>query len=178
MVTAKAARGELGAETVQLALAMPLVFIVAMSFAQLCVMAFSVLTLSGEVEQAVWQVDVEQLSRSSGSDEANQLVRDAIIAGSSGLAHDSLVVSNASFTHQDAYSHHGATAILNNSVVDDEEHNRYQLGELYRETAAGFVEFDVSYELPTLVNLPGLAHVQVSKHVARERALMTRTEIR
>ncbi|MGN0073317.1 MAG: TadE family protein [Coriobacteriales bacterium] len=170
---------ELGAETVQLAIAMPLFIIVTMAFVQLCVMAFSVLTLSGEVEQAAWGVDVEELARCSGSEEANKLVRDEIIASAGKLDHSSLVVSNASFSQQDSYSHYATTPIINNNVVvDEEEHSRYQLGEFYRETSAGLVEFDVSFELPTLINLPGLAHMKVSKHIARERAVLTRTEIR
>lgn len=166
---------ELGAETVQLAIALPLFFIVAMAFVQLCVMAFSVLTLSGEVEQAAWSVDLGELEPVSGREEANELVKEAIVASAVALDPSSLVVSNATFSSQE--SRCVTTPIINNNVVRSEEAvESYQLTEFYRRTTAGIVEFDVAYELPTLVNLPGLAHVRVSKHIARERMLEAMTE--
>lgn len=170
-------RNELGAETVQLAFTMPLLLIVIMAFVQLCMMAFSMLTLSSEVEQAAWYVDLEKLANAA-DDEANSLVEEAIIACSSTVDRDSLEVSGAAFTQQDSYSHRTTTAIINNPIVSDEEEHRYQLGELYRETSAGLVEFDVSYELPSIIKLPGLSHMRISKHVVRERAISTRTEVR
>ena len=103
----------------------------------------------------------------------------AIAACSGATRSESVVVSNSAFTQQEAYSRSQVTPILNNALVSDEEElESYLLEELYRETSAGLVEFDVSCELPTLVNLPGLSHVRVSRHVVRERALSSRTEIR
>ena len=163
---------ELGAETVQLAIAMPLFLMLALAFAQIAVMAFSVLTLSGQIEQAAWAVDVARLEQASSPQEA-----DAACSGAT--RSESVVVSNSAFTQQEAYSRSQVTPILNNALVSDEEGlESYLLEELYRETSAGLVEFDVSCELPTLVNLPGLSHVRVSRHVVRERALSSRTEIR
>ena len=170
---------ELGAETVQLAIAMPLFLLLALAFAQIAVMAFSVLTLSGQIEQAAWAVDVARLEQASSPQEADEIVSQAIAACSGATRGGSVVVSNSAFTRQEAYSRSQVTPILNNALVSDEEGlESYLLEELYRETSAGLVEFDVSCELPTLVNLPGLSHVRVSRHVVRERALSSRTEIR
>ena len=170
---------EEGAEIVQLVIALPILFILIMAIVQLCVMAFSVLTLSSEAEQAAWEVDLDELKPVSGTDEANSLVRDAIIACSAALDESQLVVDNATYKESSPYSYTWTTSISNNNIVYDTEYrDRYQLGEMYRDTTAGLIEFDVQYTLPTIINLPGLGHVTVTRHVVRERVMSTRTEIR
>ena len=103
---------ELGAETVQLAIAMPLFLMLALAFAQIAVMAFSVLTLSGQIEQAAWAVDVARLEQASSPQEADEIVSQAIAACSGATRGGSVVVSNSAFTRQEAYSRRQVTPIL------------------------------------------------------------------
>ena len=103
---------ELGAETVQLAIAMPLFLMLALAFAQIAVMAFSVLTLSGQIEQAAWAVDVARLEQASSPQEADEIVSQAIAACSGATRAGSVVVSNSAFTRQEAYSRRQVTPIL------------------------------------------------------------------
>lgn len=168
---------ELGAETIQLAIAMPLLLVVAMAIIQLGLMAFATLTLENEGEQAAWAVDLSQLQKAESPQAANELVASEIEKRAIAFDKNSLDIKGASFTSTDTYSIAPIPkAIANRNIICDEE-NRYQLAQMVRETCAGLVEFDISYELPTLINLPGLSHVRVTKHIARERVLSTRTEI-
>ena len=168
---------ECGAETIQLAIAFPLLFVIAVSIVQIGVMAFATLTLESECEQAAWTVDLTQLQKAESPEAANALVANEIAKRAIALDKTSLKVTGASFTATDIYSAAATPKpIANRNVICDEE-NRYQLAQMIRETTAGLIEFDVSYELPTLVNLPGLSHTRVSKHFARERVVSTRTEI-
>lgn len=168
---------ELGAETIQLALAVPLLFVTAIAVIQLGVMAFATLTLESESEQAAWAVDLAQLQGAESPEAANALVASEIEKRAVALDARHLEVSGASLTSTDIYSVAATPKpIANRNVICDEE-NRYQLAQMLRETTAGLIEFDVSYELPTLINLPGLSHVKIFKHVARERVVSTRTEI-
>lgn len=171
------ALSEEGAETIQLALAIPVFFVSTMAVIQLCVMAFSALTLEGGAEQAAWATDIEQLQKTESPEDANALVLDLVKGCSFGLDPEKLSVSGASFTSTDIYSKPPTPQpIANRNVICDEE-NRYQLAQMVRETTAGLIEFDVRYELPTLIELPGLSHVKVTRHIARERVVSTRTEI-
>lgn len=177
----KAAAGvlcdESGAETIQLAFALPILFVASMAITQLCVMAFSTLTLDESAEQAAWAIDLGQLQSAGSPEDANALVLDSIKERAVGIDQARLSVSGASFTSTDVYSKPPTpTPIANRNVICDED-NRYQLAQMVHETTAGLVEFDIEYELPTLIELPGLSHVKVSRHVARERIASTRTEI-
>ena len=171
------AKDESGAETVQLAMAIPMVFIAAMATVQLGIMAFCVLTLDGSAQQAAWAVDLDELIYAGSPQSANELLSNEINRQSVCLDLEKLRISNAAFTSTDTYSKPPVSKpIANRNVICDED-NRYQLAQMTRETYAGLVEFDISYELPTLIELPGLSHMTVSRHIARERVLTTRTEI-
>lgn len=170
-------QGEGGAETVQLAMAIPIVFIAAMATVQLGVMAFCALTLNGSAQQAAWAVDLDELIQAGNPQNANALIANEVSRQSVCLNLGKLRISKAAFTSTDTYSKPPVSKpIANRNVICDED-NRYQLAQMTRETHAGLVEFDVSYELPTLIEIPGLSHMTVSRHIARERVLTTRTEI-
>lgn len=169
--------GELGAETIQLAITLPLLFIIAIAVVQLGIIALATLALESESEQAAWAVDLVQLQKAESPEAANELVAREIAKRAIALDETRLKISGAALTSTDIYSTAATPKpIANRNVICDEE-NRYQLAQMVRETTAGLVEFDVSYELPTLINLPGISHVKIRKHVARERVLSTRTEI-
>lgn len=168
---------EFGAETIQLAIAFPLLLVVAIAIVQLGVMAFAALTFESECEQAAWTVDLALLQKAESPEATNALVASEIEKHAIAFDKSLLKVNGASLTSTDVYSVPAVPKpIANRNVICDED-NRYQLAQMVRETTAGLVEFDVSYELPTLINLPGLSHVRVSKHIARERVISTRTEI-
>lgn len=170
-------KDERGAETIQLAIAMPLLLIVTMSIVQVCLMAFTTLTLENESEQAAWAVDLAALQKAESPERANELVAQQILKRAIGLDKEKLKITGAALTSTDIYSAAPSPKpIANRNIICDEE-NRYQLAQMVRETSAGLIEFDVSYELPTIISLPGLSHVKVSRHIARERVLSTRTEI-
>ncbi len=173
----KLTAGEDGAETIQLAMAVPMVFVAAMATVQLGLMAFCVLTLDGSSQQAAWAVDLSELESSGSPQNANALVLNQIKKSSVGLDFTKLTVSGAAFTSSDIYSMPATSKPIANRQVLSDGDDRYQLMQMTRETHAGLVEFDVSYELPTLIEIPGLAHVTVTKHIARERVASTRTEI-
>lgn len=176
--TRHASIDESGAETIQLAFAIPILFITSMAVIQLCIMAFSTLTLEESAEQAAWAVDLSQLKSAGSPESANELVLELVKDKSVGIDASKLCVSEAAFTSTEVYSKPpNPTPIANRNVICDED-NRYQLGQMVRETNAGLVEFDIEYELPTLIELPGLAHMRICRHVARERVVSTRTEIR
>ncbi len=166
-----------GAETIQLAMAIPMVFLLSVAVAQIGIMAFSVLTLDGSVQQAAWAVDLEELESAGSPQSANGLVLDQIKRRSTALDFSKLSVSGAAFTSTDVYSMPATSKPIANRNVICSDEERYQLAQMVRETSAGLIEFDVSYELPTLIDIPGLSHVKVTKHVACERVVSTRTEI-
>ena len=168
---------ERGAETIQLAIAMPLLLVIVIAIVQLCIMSYATLTLSSASEQVAWSIDLSQLQKAGTPDEANALVAREFESFALDPDGNMLKIRGASFTSTDIYSIAPTPKpIANRNVICDEE-NRYQLAQMVRETTAGLVEFDVSYELPTIINLPGLSHVKVTRHIARERVLSTRTEI-
>lgn len=168
---------ETGAETIQLAFAIPILFITSMAVIQLCIMAFSTLTLEESAEQAAWAIDLSQVTNVSSPGEANELVFELVRDRSIGIDPAKLSISKTAFTSTGIYSRPPTpTPIVNRNVICDED-NRYQLAQMVHETSAGLIEFDVEYELPTLIELPGLSHVHISKHIARERVVSTRTEI-
>ena len=170
---------EFGAETVQLVFAMPVLFILIMCIVQLCIMAFFTLTLSGEAEQAAWAVDLTKMSQGS-QEERDGLVKEAIQNSSASKDTQRLSVANSSFKVSTPYSYQSTTTIGNdrNILIDEDTGFAYGLSEIYRETDAGLIEFDVSYKLPSIINMPGLSNMTINRHITRERVLNTRTEIR
>lgn len=180
MVSAKKQRrSELGAETIQLAFAVPVLLVTFMGILQLCIMAFFTLTLNSEAEQAAWSVDLESISESD-AEERNALVKQAIVESSAVIDAQRLSVENSTFKTSEPYSYEQMTPISNsdNALVDKNSGFSYSLSEMYRSVAAGLVEFDVSYRLPSIINLPGLSGTTITKHVVRERVLSTKTEVR
>lgn len=170
---------EFGAETVQLVFALPVLFILITCIIQLCIMAFFTLTLSGEAEQAAWAVDLERMSEAS-QDECDGLVKSAICASAAIIEPNRLSIANSKFKVSSPYSYQNTSSIESdrNVLIDEDTCFAYGLSEMYRETDAGLIEFDVSYQLPSIINMPGLSNMTINKHVARERVLNTRTEIR
>lgn len=170
---------ELGAETVQLVFAMPVLFILIMCIIQLCIMAFFTLTLSGEAEQAAWAVDLSKMNEAA-QEERDGLVKEAIVSSAASIDPQRLSVANSSFKVSTPYSYQSTTTIGNdrNVLIDEDSGFAYGLSEMYRETDAGLIEFDVSYKLPSIINMPGLSNMTISRHITRERVLNTRTEIR
>lgn len=170
---------EFGAETVQLVFAMPVLFILIMCIVQLCIMAFFTLTLSGEAEQTAWAVDLTKMSQGS-QEERDGLVKEAILNSAVSIDSQRLSVANSSFKVSTPYSYQNTTTIGNdrNILIDEDTGFAYGLSEMYRETDAGLIEFDVSYKLPSIINMPGLSNMTINRHITRERVLNTRTEIR
>ena len=101
------------------------------------------------------------------------------MAGAS-VDEESLTVSNATFvpTTAEDPGYRQSSPIRNNNILQGEDGERYLLTTMSRESAAGYLEFDVTYRIPSIINLPGLSGLELSKHMKRERVQLTRMEIR
>lgn len=192
-----------GAEIIQLILCYPIAILFVFSIVQLSLMGYSVLTVNSACEQAAWEIDISSLSKAQqNGDDATcgKLIEDTIEAVSGrvdGNTSDILWAKNLfvekvtqgltanTWVYTDAP--YGKTwridEVDNSNVVypsgeapDDYAH--YQLNDLYQEQVNALVSYRVRYEIPTLLNLPGLSGHVVEKDIVRARVQSSRVEVR
>lgn len=188
---------ERGAEIVELVFVYPLAIILIFSIVQLGFMAFSTLTMTNAMEAAAMNVDCDALYRTvveeNDQAEAQEILTKAIKAENPAWSSDikvSLADGHSSYfepaytdhTGQPSYMTYDATPVDNNNKIyvdyDDGSRGQYWIADFYRETRAGEVAFKVTYEIPSLLNIPGLAHMTTSRDIVRERVVTSRVEVR
>ena len=169
---------ETGAETIELALAFPLVFFLVFAIIQLAIMGYSVLALTTATERAAWDVPLVELSQacsSGNSAAAEELVKNQIVACGIGLNADDITVSDVDYDPDRTRS---SEKIAKSTMLKGEGNAKYVIRNYYEETIAGDITYTVTYTIPSLfANFPGLSDVTVSKTVTRERVQTSRTEI-
>lgn len=188
---------ERGAEIVELVFVYPMAIILIFSIIQLGFMAFSTLTMTNAMEAAAMNVECDALYDAvvvnHDQDEAKKILTEAIKDENpawAGKIEVSLADGHSSYFEpaytdhngQPSYITYDATPVNNNNKIyvdyDDGSRGQYWIADFYRETRAGEVAFKVTYEIPSLLNIPGLAHMTTSRDIVRERVVTSRVEVR
>lgn len=146
---------ESGAETVGFAIALPILLVAAIVVMQLCLFAMSGLSLEAQVTKGTWEVSAKELVASTDRD---ALVKQAILADAV-LDPDKLTVRNA---HVTTYSRSERTQ--SDSAKDTTL--GLERGEYRHDKSLCRVEADVSYVAPSIVNVPGMTDVPITRHVS------------
>lgn len=182
-----------GAETVQLAICIPIAICAAFAALQLALMGYSAVTTSAACEQAAWEVDAAALAAAQASgDEAEceRLVAEAIdrCAGTTLWAVNLRVepctdegtggVSGGFWRQQAGYGASSTeSAVQGETYFWGDDGGMYEASSLRAERVDGLVRFRVEYEMPSLIALPGLSGATVGKNVVRERVTENRMEV-
>lgn len=188
---------ERGAEIVELVFVYPMAIILIFSIIQLGFMAFSTLTMTNAMEAAAMNVECDALYDAvvvnHDEEKAKKILTEAIKDENpawSSKIEVSLAEGHSSYfepaytdhTGQPSYMTYDATPVDNNNKIyvdyDDGSRGQYWIADFYRETRAGEVAFKVTYEIPSLLNIPGLAHMTTSRDIVRERVVTSRVEVR
>lgn len=155
---------ERGSEIVQSVVAVPLVLLVVFVTVQAGGMMLSVNRLTADLARACRQMDTAGLAFAV---DRERFVADEVLGAATQLKPDLLTVSNvrseALGAVQGARLAPGAT-----SRAAGEEGAGAGAGIVQR-TDAVRVSFDVRYELPSLMAVPGLAHRTIARHVECEQ---------
>ena len=187
-----------GAEVLQLAMCLPMAVIAVFATIQLGLAGYSVVTTNAAVEQAAWHVDAAALAKAqaAGDDEAcRELIRDAVTEVSGGgatgagsvLWAQNLTISpyTGDPAGDESYWYTGGgygktenhTEIRGDKTAFDGDGMMQTVDSIYTMRSDGCVRFGVSYEIPSLMNLPGLSGQVASKQVSRERVVESKMEV-
>ena len=151
---------ERGSEIVQSVVAVPLVLLVVFATVQAGGMMLSVNRLTADLARACRQMDTAGLAFAV---DRERFVADEVLGAATQLKPDLLTVSNVRSEALGARLAPGAT-----SRAAGEEGAGAGAGIVQR-TDAVRVSFDVRYELPSLMAVPGLAHRTIARHVECEQ---------
>lgn len=146
---------ESGAETVEFAMALPILLVAAVVLMQLCLFAMSGLSLDAQVTKGTWEVSAKELLASTDRD---ALVKEAILRDAL-LDPDKLTVKNA----------HVTTYTRNERSQSDSAKDTtlgLERGEYRHDKSLCRVEADVAYVAPSIVNVPGMTDVPITRHVS------------
>lgn len=164
---------QLGQETIQIALAIPCVVIMVFGILQIALFAYSSAVLGNTLDAVAYESDVDKLTDPAVNKNDYLL---GMISEQSMLynADGNLSVTNASFTMNPA-----------ETKVEELAPNRqtttvsgFVVRQLYKEQRTGDLTFTVTYKLPTLLTIPGLDDIRLTKTLTRERVVSRKTEIR
>lgn len=194
---------ENGAEIIQLILCYPIAILFVFSIIQLSLMGYSVLTVNSACEQAAWEIDIVSLSKAqqNGDDgTCSALIEDAIEAVSGkadnsandilwakrlsvekvmqGLTANTWVYTDAPYGKTWRVDEVDNSNVMYPSGEAPDDYAHYQLNDLYQEQVNALVSYHVRYEIPTLLDLPGLSGRIVEKDIVRARVQSSRVEVR
>lgn len=143
---------ERGNELVQFVIAVPVLLVVVFATIQIGGMMLSASRLSADIVRAGRHMDAGELDLASDKDE---FVKNEIVRMSDQLVDDNLTVDHTSC-----------------SSINDEGIQPVQgEGSIMQHVRRTAVSFDVSYEMPSLVLLPGLSGREITRHVECERTV-------
>lgn len=146
---------ESGAETVEFAIALPILLVAVVFLMQLCLFAMAGLSLDAQVTKGTWEVSAKELVASADRD---AVVKRAILADAL-LDPDALTVENA----------HVTTYSRNERSQSDSAKDQVlglERGEYRHDKSLCRVEADVSYVAPGIVSVPGVTDVPIRRHVS------------
>lgn len=130
----------------QFAVAFPLLLFVVVATMQVGGMMLSISRVSSDLVRACRSLDADGLALAADKD---AFVKDRIVHASSTLVSENLVVEGAVCT----------------PVEDDRRHPVRDAGLLAQRTQGVAVSFDVSYEIPSLIDFPGLSGQRIARRV-------------
>ena len=139
-----------GNATVQFLIAAMFMFVLVFGGIQIGGMMLSANALASDLARASYQVDAGGLALAADKD---AFVRDQIIAAGSTLKESALPVTGVRIST----SHSEATG----GVREDSQ----GLTEIASDTARIEVSFDVAYEMPSIIDMPGLTGQVLARHV-------------
>lgn len=146
---------ESGSGAVEFAIALPFLLVTAIALIQLCLFAMSGLSLEAQVTKGTWDVSAKGLVASTDRD---AVVKRAILADAL-LDPDKLTVTNA----------HVTTYARNERSQSDSAKDAtlgLERGEYDHDKSLCRVEADVAYVVPSIVNVPGITDVPITRHVS------------
>ncbi len=158
---------EKGAETVEFAIALPILLVTAIAIIQLCLAGLQIMSLDAQITKGSWDVNATALATSA---DKNAYVRDAIAEGAL-LDKDGLTIENCVVT---SYTEQSKSDV--DSKVKDELN--LEEGQLVHDKAVAHVEADLKYRIASIINLPGLSGVTLNRHLSHDIVDNDRIEIR
>ena len=160
---------EQGGETVEFAIALPILLVTAIAIIQLCLAGLQILALDAQVTKGSWDVTASELIASS--DQA-ATVKTAILADGALLADDNLTVENCTVSTDSTEAVSGLPEhCMDETGMDD-------AGEFVHSKATAHVEADVSYNVASIVNIPGVTDMTITRHLSHTLVDTDRIEIR
>lgn len=167
MVKDKLLRNEQGAETVELAIALPIVFIVCFAVVQLALTLFTSNSLSSQISSASWNINPQELAESS---DPNKTVKDTILEYSVGLVPDSLEVTNAQVSFETNNEETALPAVDKNTNLG--------ITEFAHDQTLARIQVDISYDVPSIMDFAGLDLLDLSRHLDHTVIASDRMEVR
>lgn len=156
---------ETGSETVEFAIALPILIVACVAVAQLCIAGLLTVQLEADVNKACWGVDPAQLAAAADKD---AVLSEAILSNSS-LKEGDLSVSGVQVTTENDFE--------TTALAPSAENQRLGITEMAHDRTLATVEADVTYRVPLVVPVAD-GEIEVTRHVRHTLVGSDRIEVR
>lgn len=165
-MTTKHIPDESGAETVEFALSIPFILVIALAIFQIAIVGLQLFILDGQVTNASWNVNASEVAASTQPEEVvkTAICRDTL------LSEDKITVRNMQVTTE--------TESTTTNLRSSSANTKLGITQYVHDKGTVHITCDVDYKCSDVVAIPGIDKITLTKHLDQMLVDTDRVEVK